>query len=176
MSTPSDPNPQDRPAHDPHTTPPTAAQPPAPQPEYGQPAAPAYNDPSYNQPASNQPGYGQPAPGGYGGAPAAAPSNGLGVAALVLGIVALLFCWVPFLGGLVALIGLILGFIARGKVRRGQATNGGMALIGIILSVLALIVNIVIVAGVIFIGTQLEDCTDPNLSPEEVSACLEENL
>ncbi|HZI98590.1 MAG TPA: DUF4190 domain-containing protein [Actinomycetales bacterium] len=147
MSTPSDPNPQDRPAHEP-------------TPGYGQPAAPGYNEPGYG-------------PG------AAAPKNGLGTAALVLGIIGLLLAFIPvigILGGLLGIVGVILGVIARGKVKRGDATNGGVALVGIILSVLAILITIAYVVLAALFFNQVEDCTDPNLTPEEVTACVEDNL
>lgn len=147
MTTPSDPNPQDRPPYEQ-------------TPGYGQPAAPGYSQ-----------------PGGYGGAPA--PSNGMGVAALVLGIIGLLLAFIPVigvLGALLGIVGVILGAMARGKVKRGQATNGGMALTGIILSILAILVTIAYVVLAALFFNQVEDCTDPNLTPEEVTACLEENL
>jgi hypothetical protein len=150
MSTPSDPNPQDRPAHDPAAG-------------YSQPAAPGYG----------QPGYGQP---GYG---APAPKNGLGTAALVLGIVGLLLAFIPvigLIGGLLGIVGVIVGFIGRGKVKRGEATNGGVAMTGVILSILAILVTIayVVLAGIFF--SQVQDCNDPDLTPEEVAACVEDSL
>jgi hypothetical protein len=154
MSSPNDPRPQDRPPHD------------QPAQGYGQPAAPGYGD----QPA--QGGYGQPAAqGGYG---APEPKNGIGIAAVVTAVIALLLSWVPFLGGLVALAGIVLGFVARGRVKRGEATNPGMALIALILSVVALLINIAIVLGGIFLFSQVEDCAA--LPTSEQEACIEEQL
>ena len=53
------------------------------------------------------------------------PQNGMGTAALVLGIIAL---FTPFL---VATLAVIFGYIGLGKCNRGEATNRGMALWGI---------------------------------------------
>jgi hypothetical protein len=67
--------------------------------------------------------------------PTAAPrprakTSGMAIASLVLGILGVLSC------GVTALVGLILGFIARGKIRKSQGTlrGGGIALAGIIVS------------------------------------------
>ncbi len=81
-------------------------------------------------------------PGGYGGAPepvyygwsgmAAPPSNGMGVAGLVLGIIsAVVFCVWP-VAILLGVLAVTFGAIGRGKAARGEATNAGQALAGII--------------------------------------------
>lgn len=97
--------------------------------------------------ASPPPGYvsagAAPPPGNV--VPGAAPSNGTGTAALVLGILALVTSFF-LVGGLLGLIGLVLGVVALGKVRRGMATNRGSALAGTILSALGILITIGIVA------------------------------
>ena len=76
-----------------------------------------------------------------------APRDGLGVAAFVLGVFGLIlvfFIPVGFLvTGIVGVIGLILGFLGRGRARRGEATNGRTALWGIILSALAVAISVI---------------------------------
>jgi hypothetical protein len=75
-----------------------------------------------------------------------APRNGLGIAALILGIIGVVVGIIPFffwVAGILGVIGLILGFVGRGRARRGEATNGTMALWGIITSALAVVVSIV---------------------------------
>ena len=99
------------------------------------------------------------------GTAGAAPSNGLGTAALVLGILAVLTT-ITVIGGVVlGLVALILGFLARGKVKRGEATNGGSALAGIILGAIAILASgAIVAAGVSLInsdsGKKLQDCLD----------------
>ncbi|MCI4141068.1 DUF4190 domain-containing protein [Streptomyces sp. MMS20-AI2-20] len=74
------------------------------------------------------PGY----PGGWAGAAAPLPSNGMGVASLVLGIIAAAaFCLWP-VAVVLGLLAVIFGAIGRGKANRGEATNGGQALAGVI--------------------------------------------
>jgi Domain of unknown function (DUF4352) len=104
-----------------------------------------------------------------------APRNGLGTAALILGIVGAVSGVIPFmfwLAGTLGLIGLILGFIARGRVKRGEATNGTAALWGIITSAVALVLSVVgLVILVGLIGTVAEDVgttpADPAPQPAE---------
>ena len=74
-----------------------------------------------------------------------APRNQFGVASLIVGLVALMTCWlligVPF--GIAAVI---TGDIARRRVQRGEANNPGIATAGMVLGVVA------IVAGLVAIG------------------------
>ena len=80
-------------------------------------------------------------------APAAAPSNGLAVAALVLGILALLFFWIPFLGWIPVILGLVFGLVA---LQRPESR--GMALAGVICSAIALAIKVlfwIALAGII---------------------------
>lgn len=106
------------------------------------PFATSGDDPSRQQQPS---GYGQPAP--VYGAPHGPQKNGLGIASLVLGILALLTGFF-LIGGLLGLIAIVLGIIALGRVKRGEADNRGMALAGIITGALGLLLTILVVAGV----------------------------
>jgi membrane-bound ClpP family serine protease len=79
------------------------------------------------------------------------PRNGLGVAALVIGVASLVaaisFVLFPLalLGGLV---GLILGIIALTRGNDKGATNTGQAIAGVVCSALALIISIVLTVRV----------------------------
>lgn len=122
---------------------------------YGYPAAPA---PAYAYPAAPQPqpGYGMPgvppypaAPGyGWPGMPPQ-PNNGMGTASLVLGIMATVgFCAWP-LALVMGIVAIVLGALGRGKARRGEATNPGVALAGIICGSASLVLILVLLAAVI---------------------------
>lgn len=121
----------------PHSAPAPAANPFAP-PVGGAPVPPPPIGPEGPGPAA----YGYPGAVGYGGAPvpgypsgvgvAPLPSNGLGVTGLVLGIIAAAgFCLWP-VAILLGVLAMIFGGIGRGKALRGEATNAGQALAGII--------------------------------------------
>ncbi len=90
--------------------------------------------------------------GNYGGypLPPAGPKNGLGTAALILAIVGLVLCWSIAGGVILGLCAVIIGFVARGRVNRGEATNGGVAIAGIALGVVAIIAGLVFIP--IYIG------------------------
>ena len=90
-------------------------------------------------------GYPPPAPYGdyYSPGP---PKNGMGVAALVVAIIALISS-VSVVGGiLLGIVAVILGFIGRGRVKSGEANNGGVATAGIILGVISIIAGLAFIA------------------------------
>jgi hypothetical protein len=91
--------------------------------------------------------YPPPPPQPYAGyaPPPQAPKNGLGVAALVIAIFALVLCWSVVGGLILGVCAMIIGFVARGRVKRGEATNGGVATAGIVLGLLAIIVSLVFI-------------------------------
>lgn len=133
MSTPQDPfaTPGDDPSRQ------QSGQQPPPPPGYGQSVPESSQQPQ---------GYGQPAYGQPGG-PDGPQKNGLGIASLVLGILALL-TGLFLIGGLFGLIAIVLGIIALGRVKRGEANNRGMAIAGIITGALGVLLTILVVAGV----------------------------
>jgi hypothetical protein len=125
--------------------PPPPPPPPQPPPQYG-----AY-------PGSYPP----PPPPPYAGyTTTTAPKNGLGIAALVSAIIGLFTVF----GGLVlGIVAVILGFIGWGRARRGEATNGGVAIAGIVLGFLGVIVSIVAIVLIVSFfdnvgGTDYVDC------------------
>jgi len=123
--------------------PPSAPPPPGPP----QHAAP----PPYPYPYQQGPypgGYPPPPPHVYPGyAPAtASPRNGLGIAALVIAIVAVVSS-LSVVGGIVlGIVAVILGFAGRTRVKKGEANNGGVALAGIILGFLGIVAGLVSIA------------------------------
>ncbi|MBO7939207.1 hypothetical protein ABZX99_24155 [Streptomyces antibioticus] len=96
-------------------------------------------------------GYGYPhhQHGGYPGWPGpGGESNGMGITGLVLGIVsAVVFCLWPAAIAL-GIMGVVFGAIGRGKARRGEATNGGQALAGIICGTVGIVLGVGL--GVVF--------------------------
>ena len=111
------------------------------------------------------PGGYPPPPQPYSGfaPPPTGPRNGLGIAALVIAIVGLVFCWTVAGGVILGLTAVIIGFVAQGRVKRGEATNGGVAIAGIVLGFLAIIVSLVFIPIWIGVfeevgGTDYVDC------------------
>ena len=98
-------------------------------------------------PPGPYPGAYPPAPyGDYYQGPPPAPKNGLGVAALVVAIIALIGSFSVVGGILLGIVAVILGFIGRGRAKSGEATNGGVALAGIILGVVSIIAGLAFIA------------------------------
>ena len=133
------------------------------QPGYGQQG-------SYNQPGPNQPGH-------HGGAK---PGKGLAIAALVLGVLALLSSFTVIGGILFGLIALVLGFIASSKAKKGTAGGRGLAIGGIVTGLLGLIIAGVLIAlGAAFLNSDsvqnLQDCVENAGNDQaEVDRCSEE--
>lgn len=125
---------------------------------------PAGGAPAWGESTGGHDGYGT-APGAGYGAPGTGPArNGLGVAALVLGILAF-FTGVFFVGAALGVAAIVLGVLGRGRAKRGEATNGGMALAGIILGVIGILMTVAVVAGAAAFlksdtGQQLQDCLE----------------
>lgn len=79
-----------------------------------------------------------------------APQNGLGVAALILGIVALALAWIPlinYLAFILGVLGIALAVLAFVKVSRGTANNGVVAAIGLALSIIAIVAGVTVMSA-----------------------------
>jgi hypothetical protein len=77
--------------------------------------------------------------------PAIEPRNGLGITSLILAIIALLGVWSVVAGIILGLTAVLIGFLARGRVKRGTANNGGVAIAGMVLGALAVVVGVVFI-------------------------------
>ncbi|MFE3069858.1 DUF4190 domain-containing protein [Streptomyces sp. NPDC059247] len=87
-----------------------------------------------------------PGPPVWGPPPFQAPPSrtGLGVAALVVGIVGLVFAIVPFLfwlGGIMGVVALVLGIVGLGRAKRGETNDRGQSVAGIVLGSVTLVVS-----------------------------------
>ncbi|HET6562351.1 MAG TPA: DUF4190 domain-containing protein [Marmoricola sp.] len=100
-------------------------------------------------PGEHQGGYYPPPgqPGGYYEQPQKRGS-GMAIAALILGVLALLTCWTVLGGILFGLVAIILGFVASRRAKRGEAGGRAMAIIGIVTGLLGLIISVVIVVAI----------------------------
>ena len=123
--------------------------PPEAQPGHG-PAQPTYGQPTYGTPGYAPPGYGYPTTYGYQQGPMLPSVSGQAVAAMVLGILAVIPCCWPF-NAVLGLVGLPLGLVALNKINKGEAqpSGKGQAIAGIALSSLAIAGGIVILVLII---------------------------
>jgi len=102
----------------------------------------------------------------------------MAIAALVLGILSILFGILFFpLGFLLAIIGLVLGVLALNRSRRSGGAGRGLAIGGIVTSVLGLLAAIAAatvlanVASQLFSDPEFQDALE---NPEELESFLEE--
>jgi hypothetical protein len=136
---------------------------------------PAGDQPGWSNSPQNQPppspGYGG---GSYGNQGGSSPKNGIGIAAMVVGIVALVLCWIPFLGLVLAIVAVVLGIVGIRKASRGEATNKGMAIAGVATGGLALLVGAFFTIATIAIFDDigsLVECVEQAETAEEEQAC-----
>ncbi|GIH74102.1 DUF4190 domain-containing protein [Planobispora longispora] len=103
--------------------------------DYGPPGGGGYGPPGgggYGPPGGG--GYGAPPPGGYDpygygyGAPPPRPNNGMAIATLVMGIAGLFVC------GITSLVGIVLGHVSLGQIKKTGEEGRGMAIAGLVLS------------------------------------------
>ncbi|CAM5385981.1 DUF4190 domain-containing protein [Streptomyces abikoensis] len=118
--------------------------------------APPYAQSPYG-PGAYQPGsYGYPAAPFY---VPPVPSNGMGLAALVLGIVGTVLAPTVVLGAVLGVLAVVFGAVGRIKARKGEATNPGQALAGLILGGVGLVATALMV--VVYINIDVDDNDGP---------------
>ena len=129
---------------------------------YGQ--QPYGQSPYGQQPYGQQP-YGQPygqSPYGPGGP--AAQGNGKAVAALVLGIVSIVLCWLTFLDAVFVVLALIFGFLGLNDARNRGGRGRGQALAGLICAAVGAVLAIVFTVVVVHLANKcggLDNQGDP---------------
>jgi hypothetical protein len=113
------------------------------------------------------------------------PKNGAGLAALIIGIVAVFLCWIPIVGYvsvILGVVGIALTIVGLVNVRRRLATNSAVTIIGGILNVVALILPWVFLA--MFVSAvddavnefdRYSDCIVKADTPAEMDACEDLN-
>lgn len=132
----------------------------------------------YGQQPHGQQGW-QNAPAGY-DQYAPAKRNGLGIAALVLGILSIpaaFFAGVP--GILLGLLAIVLGIIGLRRVRSRQADNKGMAIAGIVTGVVGLVLGVIILIATVALFQTTADCAAELEQTGDQAAyqqCVEDSL
>ncbi len=105
--------------------------------------------------------------------------NWLGTTALVMAIVGLILCWSVFGGVIFGVMAIIVGVNARGRVRRGEATNGSVATSGIALGVLAVVVSLAVIAIWVRLYQEVDapayvDCVAKTSDQQGAEKCADE--
>lgn len=93
-------------------------------------------------------GYEAPLPAG---AAPARRGSGMAVAALVLGILAIVLSFTVIGGIVLGLLAVVLGLIASGRAKRGQAAGRGMAIAGYVTGA----IGVLLAVGLVVLGVSL---------------------
>ncbi|MFZ3475059.1 DUF4190 domain-containing protein [Streptomyces sp. 4.24] len=103
----------------------------------------------------------------------AAPKNGLATAAMTLGITGLCTS-VVFVGGPLAVMGLILGIAALMAAKR-TGVGRGKAVTAVVASSLAIVVSGLVTVFVIWYANETQECYEPD-SFHQYTQCVREHL
>jgi hypothetical protein len=147
-------------------------------------AAPGYGGQGYTTPGYGGQGYAAPGYGGHGYATpgyGTVPRNGMGIAALVLGGLALVFSWTILGGFIFGVLGIVFAVIHKARVRQQRATGRGMAVAAVAMSVIGIAISaILVVVGAWLFGTRSEnylDCVNnANGNQQEIRTCVDRYL
>ncbi|MFJ7217519.1 DUF4190 domain-containing protein [Amycolatopsis sp. NPDC098790] len=88
------------------------------------------------------------------------PKNGLGTAGFVLGLVGLIFAFIPIIGVIawpLVILGLVFGIVGLLRANRGQASNKGLAIAAVVLSAIGLVICVLWTAA---FGKAVNDAAD----------------
>jgi Domain of unknown function (DUF4190) len=136
----------------------------------------------YEAPPQQPAPYGQgPSPGDYGGPMTRdgdswrpGPRNGFGIAALVLGIVSILLF--PGLGIILGLLGIIFGILGIRLASKGEATNNGMAIAGVVFSAVGLVLGALLIGFAVTYWPRVDDCLDRFSTSQQREDCIKDKL
>jgi hypothetical protein len=81
---------------------------------------------------------------------AVSASNGLGTAGFVVGLIGLVFSFIPVVGVIawpLVILGIVFSAVGIGKARKGRATNKGLAIAGLVMSIVGLAICVLWVAA-----------------------------
>jgi hypothetical protein len=141
----------------------------------GDPYAPPTGAPLYGAPVYGAPVYGAPVYGAPVGS-AALARNGFGTTALVLGILAVLTSLTVVFGVLLGVLAVIFGFLGRRRARRQEATNGGMALAGMLTGAAGIVIGVLIVVAFLDSdrGRAYLDCVGNAVTNQQAQVCQDQ--
>jgi hypothetical protein len=137
----------------------------------GYPPNPAYTPyQSYGYPYPMMPG------------PQPEPPKGFAITGMVLGIVGL--CTSLFyIGGVIGIVGLIFSIIALRAARRGQSGGKGMAIAGLVTSIVAIVVNAIEIVLIVWVFNTATNCAqyDPQGNPQtgsqsQFDQCMQQGI
>ena len=105
----------------------------------------------------------------------------MGIAALVLGVLALVFSWTILGGFIFGVLGVVLAVIHNARVRQQRATGRGMGVAALVLGIIGIAISAILFAvGAWLFGTRSEnylDCVNnANGNQQEIRRCVDRYL
>jgi hypothetical protein len=107
--------------------------------------------------------------------------KGMAITAMVLGIVGLCTS-IFYIGGVIGIVGLIFSTIALRKVGGGLGGGKSMAIAGLVTSILAVIINAIEIALIVWFFNTVTNCSqygstpDPNTGVSQMSTCVHQKI
>jgi cytoskeletal protein RodZ len=101
------------------------------------------------------------------------PKNGLGTAGFVLGLIGLIFSFIPLIGVVawpLVILGIVLGGVGFARVRSGKATNKGLTIAGVVLSIIGLVICIVWTAAFGKVANDASKVPSASVAPASAGA------
>ena len=103
----------------------------------------------------------------------------MSIAALIVSIIIVLLCWIPFVGPILALLALVLSIVAW-MTSKSSGRPVGMAIAATIVSALALLAGIILTIVLIWVinvfGDDIRDCNNDMLTDQQKQTCLENRI
>lgn len=98
-----------------------------------------------------------------------APKNGLGTAGFVLGLIGLVFSPIPIVGIIawpLVILGVIFSAVGFARARNGKATNKGLSLAGLVVSIVGLVICII---WTVAFGSAMNDAAEDANTPVSIT-------
>jgi predicted PurR-regulated permease PerM len=103
----------------------------------------------------------------------------LAIAALIIAIITVVLCWIPFVGPVIALVALVLGIVAW-MTSKSAGRPLGIAIAATIVSALALLAGIILTILLVWVfnqfGDDIRECNNANLTDQQKQTCLENRI
>jgi hypothetical protein len=147
---------------------------------FANPPGTPYTDPRQQQPPYQYPGPpspygpGAPVPPPYRGYTQPGGNSGKAVAALVLGILSIVFCWLSIFDAIFIILALIFGLLALSETKNGRSKGRGMAVAGLVCLVIGALLATIISVKVFRAVDRCGGFDQTNQS--SFNQCLRDNL
>lgn len=108
--------------------------------------------------------------------------DGMGIPALVLGLLAVGTCWTGWAGVVLGLPAVVAGYLGARRAFHGLATDGGYSLGGLVTGLIGLVVGAVVVwptlfgSGAFGDGLTLDQCLGQATTAKEMHMCKSQHL